>query len=171
MLVVQSKKTKKTKKKTDYNTKFTQIERKVTDHIYDKYVTTPEFKMFTAKVFHSRLKQVNLTTKTDFDNKLINLNIKKINLNKTKHLLVENELKKLQTFDSIYFRGKCHFEEDATQKYLVFQPMRKCFKTISNTDYVLFQNGRLKDSLTKVLNLSLRLIFFLTIYLTIWVIK
>ena len=127
----------KKKKKTDYNTKFTQIERKVTDHIYDKYVTTPEFKMFTAKVFHSRLKQVNLTTKTDFDNKLINLNIKKINLNKTKHLLVENELKKLQTFDSIYFRGKCHFEEDATQKYLVFQPMRKCFKTISNTDYVL----------------------------------
>ena len=75
MLVVQSK---KNKKKTDYNTKFTQIERKVTDRIYDKYVTTPEFQMFTAKVFHSRLKQVNLTTKTDFDNKLIKLNIKKL---------------------------------------------------------------------------------------------
>ena len=33
----------------------------------------------------------------------------KINTNKTKLLLVENELKKLQTFDSIYFRGKSHF--------------------------------------------------------------
>ena len=36
----------------------------------------------------------------------------KINTNKTKLLLVENELKKLQTFDSIYFRGKNHFEKD-----------------------------------------------------------
>ena len=33
---------------------------------------------------------------------------------KTKHLLIENKLKKLQTFDSICFRGKSHFEEDAT---------------------------------------------------------
>ena len=55
-------------------------------------------------------------TKTDFDDKLKHLN-QKINSNKTKHLLVENELKKLQTFDSIYFRGESHFEEDGTQNY------------------------------------------------------
>ena len=55
-------------------------------------------------------------TKTDFDDKLKNLN-HKTNSNKTKHLLVENEFKKLQTFDSIYFRGESHFEEDGTQKY------------------------------------------------------
>ena len=36
-----------------------------------------------------------------------------INPHKTKHLLVENELKKLQTFDSIYFRGQSHFQEDS----------------------------------------------------------
>ena len=39
----------------------------------------------------------------------------------TKDLLVENLLKKLETFDLIYFRGKSHFENDSTQKYLEFQ--------------------------------------------------
>ena len=32
-----------------------------------------------------------------------------------KSLLVENELKKLKPFDSSYFIGKSHFEEDGTQ--------------------------------------------------------
>ena len=59
---------------------------------------------------------------TDFDDKLKSLN-EKINSNKAKHVLVENELKKLQTFDTIYFRGKNHFDEDGTQNYLVFQLM------------------------------------------------
>ena len=60
--------------------------------------------------------------KTDFDDKLKSLN-QKINSNKSKHLLVENQLKKLKTFDSIYFRGKSHFEEDSTQNYFEFHPM------------------------------------------------
>ena len=40
--------------------------------------------------------------------------------NKTKNLLIENELNKLKTFASSYFIGKSHFEEDSTQNYLVF---------------------------------------------------
>ena len=60
--------------------------------------------------------------KTDFDVKLSNLN-RKITKNKTKHLLVENELNKLKTFDSSYYRSKNYFEEDGTQNYLIFQPM------------------------------------------------
>ena len=56
-------------------------------------------------VFNERLAQANLVTKTDFDAKLSGLN-KKITENKTKDLLVENEFKKLKTFDSSYFRGK-----------------------------------------------------------------
>ena len=35
-------------------------------------------------------------------------------------MLFENESNKLQTFDSICFRGKIHFEDDFTQNYLVF---------------------------------------------------
>ena len=33
-------------------------------------------------------------------------------------------IKKLKAFDSIYFRGKSHFEEDGAQNYLVFQPIK-----------------------------------------------
>ena len=61
-------------------------------------------------------------TKTDFDAKPSSLD-RKITSNKTKHLLVENGLKKLKAFDSIYFRSKSHFEEDGTQNYLVLQPI------------------------------------------------
>ena len=45
-------------------------------------------------------------------------------------------MNKLKTFDSGYFIGKSHFEEDGTQNYLVFQPIYRYFKT-SNSDYVL----------------------------------
>ena len=54
----------------------------------------------------------------------------------TEKLFVENELNKLKTFDSSYFIGKIHFEEDGTQNYLVFQPLNKYFKVITKTDYV-----------------------------------
>ena len=82
-----------------------------------------------------RLAQANLITKTDFDAKLSSLN-RKITQNKSKHLLVENELNKLKTFDCSYFIGKSDFGEDGTQNYLVFQPMYNYFKMITNTDYV-----------------------------------
>ena len=95
------------------------LKKKVSDHNHDKYITTPEFNNLAARVFTARLAQANLVPNADFANKLKSLN-KKINSNKTKHLLVENELEKLQTFDSSYFRGKTHFEEDGTQNYLVF---------------------------------------------------
>ena len=76
-----------------------------------------------------------MITKTDFDAKLSNLN-RKGTKNKSKHLLVENELSKLKTFDSGYFIEKSHFQEDGTQNYLVFQPMYRYFKIITNTDYI-----------------------------------
>ena len=122
-------------KKTDYNTKITDVENKLNNHNHDKYIDTSEFNKLAADVFNARLAQANLITKTDFDAKLSSLN-RKITQNKSKHLLVENELNKLKTFDSSYFIGKSHFEEDGTQNYLVFQPINKYFKVITNTDYV-----------------------------------
>ena len=74
-------------KKTDYNTKISEIEKNVTNHNHDKYITTPEFKKFAAEIFPARLAQANLVTKTDFDTKLVSLS-RKINSNKTKHVLV-----------------------------------------------------------------------------------
>ena len=55
-------------------------------------------------------------------------------------MFVENELKKLKTFDSSCFRGKSHFEEDGTQNYWVFEPILRYFKvnTIINVaDYIV----------------------------------
>ena len=90
-------------KKADYNTKTTEIEKKLTDHKHD-YVSTLEFNKL-------KLGQPNLITKTNFDNKLSDLN-RKIVTNKTKHLLIDNELKKLKAYDLAYFIGKSYFDED-----------------------------------------------------------
>ena len=80
---------------------------------------------------------------------MISLN-KKSNSNKTKHLFVENELKKLQAFDSNYFRGKNYFEEDGTQNYLVFQPMNKYFKESDNTNQISeWKSKGLSDEIIK----------------------
>ena len=38
------------------------------------------------------------------------------------------------SFDSSYFIGKSHFEEDGTQNYLLFQPLNKYFKVITNAN-------------------------------------
>ena len=77
-------------------------------------------------------------TKTYFDDKLLNLN-RKVTKNKTDHLLVQNELKKLKTFYLSYFIRKNYFGEYGTQNYLVFQPIYRCFKinAIDITNYVL----------------------------------
>ena len=119
-------------KKTDYNTKITDIENKLNNHNHDKYIDTSGLNKLAADVFNAGLAQANLIAKTDFAAKFSNLN-RKITQNKTKHLHVENELK---TFDSSYIISKSHFEEDGTQNYLVFQSRNKYFKVITNTDYV-----------------------------------
>ena len=66
-----------------------------------------------------------------------NLN-RKITKIKADHLLVQNELNNLKTFDSSYFIGKSHFEEDGVQNYLVFQPLHKYFEflNINNEWYI-----------------------------------
>ena len=78
-------------KKTDYDTKVSEIENKVNDHNHDKYITTPEFNRLTTENFKARLAQVNLITKTDFDIKLRKIS-DSVTSNKSKHLLVEKEL-------------------------------------------------------------------------------
>ena len=86
-------------KKADYNTKINEIEKKITDHDHNKYITALEFIKLIVEHFAGRLAQANLASKrdisnfvkkSDFDDKLKKLN-KKTTRNKTKHVLVENK--------------------------------------------------------------------------------
>ena len=83
-------------KKADYNKKISEIENKVNDHNHDKYITTPEFNTLAADVFNARLAaQTDLIRKPEFDFILKGIS-DRVTKNKTKYLLVENELKKLK---------------------------------------------------------------------------
>ena len=73
------------------------------------------------------MKQANLVTKTDFDDKLKSQN-QKVNSSKAKHLLVENEF----FFCLNFLRGKSHFEEDGIKIYLVFQLTYRYIKRVSD---------------------------------------
>ena len=118
-------------KKTDYNSKISGIENEVNDYNHDKNITTPEFSTVAGDAFKARLTaQIDLIRKPGFDFKLKGSS-NRVTKNKTKYLLVENELKKLQKFAAAHFRGKSHFEEDGTQNYIVFQPMWRYFKRIA----------------------------------------
>ena len=73
-------------------------------------------------------------------------------------------MKKLETFDSIHFRSKSHFEDDGTQNWLVFQPIKRYFKVFSakNINILSWKSKELSDegikpstTSNKVLNPSL----------------
>ena len=54
-------------------------------------------------------------------------------------------MKNLKTFDSSYFIGKSHFEEDGVQNYLVYQPMYRYFKMIAgvgNSSYIYYWKSK-----------------------------
>ena len=44
-------------KKTNYNTKINEIEKKITDHDHEKYITTQEFNKLTVNNLAARFKK------------------------------------------------------------------------------------------------------------------
>ena len=122
-------------KDTAYKTKISEIEKKISNHNHDKYITAAKFNTLAAGVFDARLAQANLITKREFDTKLNSLN-KKINSNKTKHLYVENELKKLKSFNLGNFIRKSHFDADGSQIYLEFQPILRYLTPINTGSWI-----------------------------------
>ena len=52
-------------KKINYNTKTSEIEKKVSDHSHGKYITIPEFNKLTTEISKARIAnlQANLVTK------------------------------------------------------------------------------------------------------------
>ena len=106
-------------------------------------MNTSEFNTLVTNVFNATIAPANVITKTDFDAKLSGFN-RKITNNKSKHLLVENELNKLKTFDSSYFRCKNYFDEDGTQNHYIFQPISKYLKVayVNDINYILSWKSR-----------------------------
>ena len=83
------------------NTKISEVENKIPRHA--KYITTQEFNKLTAENFALKLKQANLVSKTDLNNKLISFD-RKISSNKTKYLEVQkNGIVYNFCFGRIYF--------------------------------------------------------------------
>ena len=126
-------------KKTELNTKVTEIEGKIPD------VSSLATNSALTAVENKIPDITSLITKTYFDGELKKVS-DKVTSNKSKHFLAENELKKLQKFDSSYFRGKDFLEEN----YLVFKPMNKYFKKISNTKSISsWESKGLSDDVIK----------------------
>ena len=90
----------------------------------------------TVDTFNTTLAaQSDLITKPEYDAKLKGIS-DRVAKNKTKVLLVENELKKLKTLDLSYYWGKNYFEgNDGAQNALVFQTMQKHFN-LSNVNRI-----------------------------------
>ena len=89
-------------KKTGYNTKINETEKRITDHNQDKYITTSEFNKWTRKNFAARSKQANLASKSniadfvnmaDIDNKLRDITSNKNELNKLSKKLKQYQQK------------------------------------------------------------------------------
>ena len=105
---------------TILNTRIGEVEKKISFHA--KYITTPESNTLTAETFAVELKQDNLVSKTDFDNKLTSFN-RKITSNKSKYLEVLKKLNSLVTTkDDNFFLGKSYFtSNDGSQNTFVYQ--------------------------------------------------
>ena len=99
-----------------------------------------------------KLAQIDLVTKTDFNNKCSNLN-RKIVLNKTRTILNEKELKKLKAFDIGYVTGKSYFDEGGTQNYLVFYSTPKYF-TLNSTWITKWTSKGSSNEILKVVSTS-----------------
>ena len=91
---------------TVLNTKISEVENKIPNHY--RYICTPEFNKLTAENFAARLKQPNLVTKTDFDNKITSYN-RRITSNNTKYSEVQKKLDSLMTNDYNFYLGRMYF--------------------------------------------------------------
>ena len=119
------------------NTKISEVENKIPDN--SEYITTQEFNKLTAENIAARLKQADLVSKTDFDNKLTSFN-RQITSNKTKHLEVRKKLNSLTTNDYNFFLVRVYFtSDDGSQNTFSYQQSLDTLelKKDKGTDYVL----------------------------------
>ena len=108
-------------------------------------------------------------TKTDFDAKLKDIS-DRVTTNKSKDLLLDNELKKLKSFNADYFEGSNYFVGgDGTQNMLIFQVKGEYFRRASldsterpawkskgtSNENFYYNGGNIDKKLTKPTHVSL----------------
>ena len=67
-------------------------------------------------------------------------------------MLIETELKKINNFDTPYFRSKNYFDDDGTQNYLVFQPVYKYFDAVGFEIVSWKSKGLFNEEISFVMN-------------------
>ena len=88
---------------------------------YDTKISGPATNSSLAAVENKIPDITSQVTKTDFDAKLKTVS-DRVTKNKSKDLLLDNELKRSKAFGTDYFEGKNYFEgDDCTQNTLVFR--------------------------------------------------
>ena len=143
-------------KKTDFNAKITEVQGKIPSisGLATSFALTavenkiPDISRLATSsaltaVENKKPDITGLVTKIDFDSKLKAIS-DRVTKNKSKHLLVDNELKKLKALDLNYFKGKNYFEESGSQIYLTFQPINKYFKRTFGVMANIFLFGNLE---------------------------
>ena len=119
-------------KNTDYNTKTSEIENKITtDHNHDKYITTPEFPKLPSENGIAILAQANLASKSDMTNSVKKTDSNKNELNglskKANAISTKGLTKDLINKFGIV-NGAKYFSLSIFQNYLVVIPAKKYIK-------------------------------------------
>ena len=133
-------------KRTDYNTKISEIENNITtDHDHDKYITTQEINKLTSENFSARSPQANLASKSDitdfvkkadFDDKLkyVISNKNELNeLSKNVKAMSTKGLTKCLINEFSILNGTKYFSSGIFQNYLVFILVKKYTKYFCGT--------------------------------------
>ena len=144
-------------KKTEFNSKITEVESKIpsisglatSSALTAVKNKIPDVSRLATKSALTVVKNkmpdfTNLVTKTDFDAKLKAIG-DRVTKNKSKDLLLDNELKKLKTIDTDYFVGRNYFEgDDGTQDTSVFQ-VKDIFFRCDNSGYNTLKSKGVSD--------------------------
>ena len=136
-------------KKTNYNTKITEIESKIHDisnlatktaltTVENKTPGTSNLAIKTAlTTVENKIPDTsNLVKKANYD-KITNINSKVVKIDLEMKILFDLKLKELIKDNRLLRLGDILFNSyDGNQAYLIFQPVRKYFKTDNNSAYI-----------------------------------
>ena len=129
---------------------------------FKKFFTSSDYNKFTKEMLDAKIKEKGSVNKSDITHLIQNsdLNTKLTTLaTKAELKTQQDKIVKLQIFDSTYFRDKSYFENDGTQKYLVFRPIYICYKKVGTSNRISTWKSK------GLSNKSINLLFYLIVAL------